>query len=386
MALQSINDLQNWLAEGVFGRTKDKRKAAGRALGTIVELITFYMLRQWGYLPSLSIERRLPEFGNQEITHNVEFGLHPILDSATFLISKGKLKNNCLVNKTSIRKIEGLLARFTGHTQWRGETLLSTDGLQRNAAVLSEGSDQLLVANIVGETDSDYQILLTLLGASPFAMAECKRVGIEEGARKGPTTIEKAKQGAYVATHVSALQKVRSYDGKLYGVLAKPDGTFEICPWKEELKRLVHKAPPEELDGFVLTIGVASDHGNWFTNENANKELKVLMQSYDWLLFLTDKGIVQFMAETILSNDPRFVNVRKAFQDSYGTPETGVYKSGKNRMTKVKIERSAHLALEGYFSERIEDIESSFNVLSPAGEPIQQLKDELDALRVRKWK
>jgi hypothetical protein len=33
----------------------------------------------------------------------------------------------------------------------------------------------------------------------PYAMIECKRVGIEEGTTKGPQTIEKAKQGAYVA-------------------------------------------------------------------------------------------------------------------------------------------------------------------------------------------
>ena len=41
----------------------------------------------------------------------------------------------------------------------------------------------------------------------PFAIFECKRVGVEEGMRKGPQTIQKAKQGAYVARTVSALQK-----------------------------------------------------------------------------------------------------------------------------------------------------------------------------------
>ena len=57
---------------------------------------------------------------------------------------------------------------------------------------------------------------------------------------------------------------------------------------------------PELLSHFVLTIGVVSNHGNWFTSENHNKELKVLAQSYDWLLFLTDAGIAQFIDEVLL--------------------------------------------------------------------------------------
>ncbi len=44
-------------------------------------------------------------------------------------------------------------------------------------------------------------------------MFECKRVGVEEGMKKGPQTIEKAKQGAYVAKSVSNLQRVRLNDG-----------------------------------------------------------------------------------------------------------------------------------------------------------------------------
>ena len=37
---------------------------------------------------------------------------------------------------------------------------------------------------------------LTDLFDEPFAIFECKRVGVEEGMRKGPQRIEKAKQGA----------------------------------------------------------------------------------------------------------------------------------------------------------------------------------------------
>jgi hypothetical protein len=34
------------LALEVFGHTTDAKKAAGRALGTIVEIITFYLLKE----------------------------------------------------------------------------------------------------------------------------------------------------------------------------------------------------------------------------------------------------------------------------------------------------------------------------------------------------
>lgn len=51
-------------------------------------------------------------------------------------------------------------------------------------------------------------------------MFECKRVGVEEGMKKGPQTIEKAKQGAYVALKSASLQKVRDKNGEvLWGVL-----------------------------------------------------------------------------------------------------------------------------------------------------------------------
>lgn len=52
-------------------------------------------------------------------------------------------------------------------------------------------------------------------------MFECKRVGVEEGMKKGPQTIEKAKQGAYVALKSSSLQKVRDKNGEVYGVYFK---------------------------------------------------------------------------------------------------------------------------------------------------------------------
>lgn len=41
MPYKSVDKLQKVLAEDIFEHTKDPKKAAGRALGTIVEIITY---------------------------------------------------------------------------------------------------------------------------------------------------------------------------------------------------------------------------------------------------------------------------------------------------------------------------------------------------------
>src|SRR5690606_30125325 len=79
MAYESVDKLQNALGEKVFHYTQDKKKAAGRALGTMVEIITYYLLKTWKFNNSTSIERRLVEYGNEDISHNVEYSLHPII-------------------------------------------------------------------------------------------------------------------------------------------------------------------------------------------------------------------------------------------------------------------------------------------------------------------
>ena len=84
MTYESVDALQKALAESVFKYAADKKKAAGRALGTLVEIITFYTLRGWGFRDRIAIERPLAEYANPEITHNVEYSLHPILSSGRF--------------------------------------------------------------------------------------------------------------------------------------------------------------------------------------------------------------------------------------------------------------------------------------------------------------
>ncbi len=376
MSYPSVDALQKALAESVFQNRQDVKKAAGRALGTIVELITFYVLCEWKLLPHLSIERGLAEFANDAITHNVEFGLHPILAEAKFTatfsmpLSVAKLAKTLGQDQKLSRFV---VASASGN---KSAQLLSSDNVLRNSCTITETNSELVIANLEGIEGETADVSIVKLRTQPFAMVECKRVGVEDGMKKGPTTIEKAKQGAYVAKHVSALQKVRGRDGKLYGVMPTEGGKFEIRELFAELKRLIYDADAKELEGFILTVGIVSNHGNWFTAEDPNKELLVLKQSYDWLLFLTDAAISEFVSETILSKKPSMAAVKDAFAASYSSGE-----SGKNQFTKVRIGLDAHRVLVSYFHEKIQEIEETwFNVLSPAKGSISELKRELRTL------
>lgn len=211
-------------------------------------------------------------------------------------------------------------------------------------------------------------------------MIECKRVG-KEGDAKGPQTIEKAKQGAYVAKTTSSLQKIRNDKGELDGIFYV-DGKAHIGPYTQLLNTIINEGNPQQLKDFTLSIGIVSNHGNWFTSGNQNKEMKVLAQSYDWLLFLTDEGLAQFIIDLLRSPQPKYKAVRDAFIASY--PPTGSTKSA-NAFTKKHMEKAAHFALDSYFRDNIEKIEKWFNVISPNGGTIQELKQILETLKNKNW-
>jgi len=358
MTWQSVEELQQFLTEKVFHQAGAPRKAAGRALGTLVEIITFYLLKSWGLEHSILIERRLPEYANSSISHNVEFTLHP---SET-------LESNILIEEsgTSItpRKILSKLSQEIplDRSKIKSRNLVSPDGLLKNSCVIYEDYDHLRVAYLDSWDKSRYSICVQRLAAHPFAVVECKRVGIEEGLGRGPQTIEKAKQGAYVARTVSSLQRVRASDGKVWGIFCCPDGKIIDKPYDQFLHEIVHSNDPTLLKDFTLTVGVVSNHGNWFTSEDHNKEIKVLAQSYDWLLFLTDAGLVSFINDLILGEFEESRFVKNAFLASYGKVSE---KKPKNRFTKTEIDLQAHWVLCNYFRKNLRTIESWFNVITP---------------------
>ena len=369
MTIESVDALQRTLADTVFQYAADRKKAAGRALGTLVEIIAYYTLRTWGLRDHIVIERSVPEFANPEIAHNVEFSLHPIRD-------RHRVKIAPLSLPLTAAKIRRQLP-FLHNAAIKSSQVLSRDAVKRNAAVLIELATGPVIANVSTLNDASCELTVCELAANPFAIFECKRVGVEEGMRKGPQTIEKAKQGAYVARSVSSLQKVRLRNGQFQGVMEQADGSFWTGPYEEVLRTIVDSLPVVELAGFVLTVGIVSNHGNWFTSDNHNKELRVLAQSYDWLLFLTDIGLSEFIDKLLLNPTPERAPVREAFLASYSG------RSGANRFTKVRMAVDADGILRNYFTAHEAETKTWFNVISPHGGTLETLRGDLSKLAAK---
>lgn len=194
MVYESVDRLQKILSERVFHYTKDAKKASGRALGTLVEIITFYILKSWGFENSVVIERSLAEYGNPDITHNVEYSLHPILRKCELSIAP----ESSLTPTRLLKAIDDSLFPVTDFEK-SANTLLTKNGIIRNSCVVAKREKPYsshLMANLLSKSPSGFQVTLLEQYAKPYAMFECKRVGVEEGTKKGPQTIEKAKQGA----------------------------------------------------------------------------------------------------------------------------------------------------------------------------------------------
>lgn len=375
MPYQSVDQLQKVLTQQVFHYAKDNKKAAGRALGTLVEIITFYALKSWGFEHNIAIERPLPEFANDDITHNVEYSLHPAVRSAVIpfareslpLTSKKILKNQVLTQLSIPKEAVKL------------KTLLTKKLILRNSCTICETAGEFVNAYLDEFANSQGKYAIVSMRRRPFAIFECKRVGVEEGMKKGPQTIEKAKQGAYVARMVPALQKMRFADGKMGGLIQKSNGQIVFGDYYDLMAQIIASDDKELLSRFILTVGVVSNHGNWFTSDNHNKELKVLAQSYDWLLFLTDIGLSQFIDQLLLNPAPELQPAKDAFLISY----TG--KKGVNQFTKVKIALAADASLQSYFRSNLSVIEGWFNVIAPTRRPLAELKSELETLKQKNW-
>jgi hypothetical protein len=209
-------------------------------------------------------------------------------------------------------------------------------------------------------------------------MFECKRVGVEEGQRKGPQTIEKAKQGAYVARVVSGLQRIPRRDGSVAGLVEEADGTLTTHPdYYGFLRSAIDSRNHEALANVVLTVGVVSNHGNWFTAETQNKEMRVLAQSYDWLLFLTDDALSDFIRTTLQGSGAEFEATRNAFAASHGRS------GGTTTFTKVIIDAEADRELTEYFSQT-RPWNQWFTVVSPIAPIVDLQNDLIELASIRK--
>jgi hypothetical protein len=209
MAYESVDKLQKVLADEVFNHTRDPKKAAGRALGTLVEIITFYLLKTWGLNNQISIERGLEEYGNPDITHNVEYSLHPIIRNSCVTVNKS---DKAITANTILKALEAVNFELKG-LERKSNHLLS-NGILRNACTIATSENSFLLASIKSENNDKLELYIYEQSKKPYAIFECKRVGVEECMSKGPQTIEKAKQGAYVARTASSLQKIRTEKGR----------------------------------------------------------------------------------------------------------------------------------------------------------------------------
>lgn len=350
---QSVDALQTMLAQTVFKETTSAKKAAGRALGTLVELVTFYMLRDWELESGLAIERRLPEYGNAEISHNVEFTLHPSSSSRSVDI----LDRDKTLTARQIRLACEKKGLYLNGVDIRPTASLLRSDILRHAAVFGEEENAFWTAHMTGGDD---HFRVTRLLDRPYAMFECKRVGVEDGMKKGPQTIEKAKQGAYVARTVSGLQRVPRSDGTVAAIVEDSDGSLVMHDdYYGFLRGAIDEGDTTKLANIVLTVGVVSNHGNWFTAEEHNKEMKVLAQSYDWLLFLTDAGLAEFIEDVLWGDQSSLAATRDAFAASFGRS------SGSTSFTKVTISEEADRELTEFFREE-QPWDRWFNVIAPA--------------------
>lgn len=250
MAYESVDKLQKLLAEEVFKHTKDPKKASGRALGTLVEIVTYYLLKTWGLNNQISIERGLAEYGNPSITHNVEYSLHPIVRSSYLTLKKSTKPITSII---VLKALEATAFDLNGFE--RKSNILLGNGILRNACTIAYSSKSYLLCSIKSDTGEDLELHIYEQSRKPYTMFECKRVGIEEGMTKGPQTIEKAKQGAYVARMASSLQKIRSESGEMQGIIYRSDGSYIIKPYVELMEEVIYSSDKELLRKFILTVG-----------------------------------------------------------------------------------------------------------------------------------
>ncbi|MFM2267090.1 MAG: hypothetical protein RL757_531, partial [Bacteroidota bacterium] len=245
MAYESVDKLQKVLAEEVFNHTKDPKKASGRALGTLVEIITYYLLKTWGLNNQISIERGLAEYGNPNITHNVEYSLHPIIRSSFLTIDKSEksITSNIILKALTANNFD-----LTGFER-KSNQLLSNNVL-RNACTIAISDNSFLLCSIKSDIGEKLELHIYEQDKKPYAIFECKRVGVEEGMTKGPQTIEKAKQGAYVARTASSLQKIRSESGEMLGIIYKSDGSYIIKPYVSLMEEIIFSSDKELLRKF----------------------------------------------------------------------------------------------------------------------------------------
>ena len=100
------------------------------------------MLKTWGFNNSTSIERGLVEYGNDEISHNVEYSLHPIINEYEVTIPND---GNSITSTKILKALENQIdiSKFEKKTN----NLLDKHNILRNACSIAESEDTFLLAS-----------------------------------------------------------------------------------------------------------------------------------------------------------------------------------------------------------------------------------------------
>jgi hypothetical protein len=372
----TVDRVQQRLMKEVFDDRKDIKKTAGRALGVVQEVIIGYLLRHNGLSNRILLETDLPEYrpGSSEpgLTHRVEFTLHQLISTKMAAVKETKRNGRSgsyLVSKQEAEEgLDGSL-KLVSNLGLGGIYLFSIPFKQKSSIDFSSAG-----VFHVAECVSDKQCEIRTLSAAPVAYIECKRVGLEEGTATGPQTIEKAKQAAYVALRSSAVQKIRTPKG-LYGAFYhNMDKNFKFQPyesvWEEIIRgRLV-------VPGAVRSVVFLGNMVNWFPGGVAKKDIKVLVENYDWVIWVEDAALVQF-AEDLLF---RKTKVAEAFKRQHSSNR----KLGERLFSKQSMWIPAHEELCSYIASNYQTIKKKwFRVLGREKMATDDLFLELDKLATR---
>lgn len=363
-----VDEVQKRLQEEIFKDRVDTKKAAGRALGTIQEIIVWFLLETHDLGVRTLLEYQLPEYGSNDILHNVEFSVHPLrsIDSLPLKGTKNlslRLPNK-IINQHSKQK-ENLVSRVNvleTHRQFGRKVRLVNRCFVKNR--VDWDYEEVYLGRYKNQNEGE----LVTISKTPIAFIESKRVGLEEGTTTGPQTIEKAKQASYVALRSSKLQKIFHSSG-VKGVIEMPDGKTIIDSYEKLWNDLIKKGETEMLRGVIRSIIFLSDHINWYVKGVEKKDLRILKQSYDWTIWIEDKGLAGFVEEFLLTDGV----VRDVFYKNYVER-----KKGGALFTKNRLDDEVYSILFDFFQKNAKKIKETWlKVLTPKDRTFDDLVKEL---------
>jgi hypothetical protein len=369
----SVDDVQKILMDKIFSKSEASKKAAGRALGTIQEIIVWLLLDAHGLGNRTILEYRLPEYARPHITHNVEFSINPQRKVEQVRLESELHKTiklpQSIIDRHSVQKTSlNRSVRVIDHnSQFQRPVRLINPSFVKN--VEEWQADALYFGQYIDNNQGS----VVSVSKMPVAFIESKRVGLEVGTTTGPQTIEKAKQGSYTALRCSKLQKV-FLPKMTCGVIAKNVGEqIKLRPYDEVWEEIIASKDIELLNGIIRSVIFLSDHINWYVNGIAKKDLTILQQSYDWTIWINDQGLVNFVTDCILGNEEVF----GAFSRNYTERTPG----SLGFFTKNRIDDRVYRILLSYFNRNLQRILKDWLcVLGPSGKQFSDLVTELKVI------